>query len=155
MSALAWQDRFWRGVAYWVDRPVLAVIGSQALLRALFALSSRMGSRMPRDVAMSWDKDGALWLHPQGLAGYAPVLMYIHGGGFTIGSPRTHAALAAYLARAAGMVVILPRYRLAPAHPCPAAREDIIAAHGRLVATGRAPVALAALGAFLQQKAAR
>ena len=155
MSALAWQDRFWRGVAYWVDRPVLAVIGSQALFRALFALSSRMGSRMPRDVAMSWDKDGALWLHPQGLAEDAPVLMYIHGGGFTIGSPRTHAALAAYLARAAGMVAVLPRYRLAPAHPCPAAREDIIAAHRRLVATGRAPVALAALGAFLQQKAAR
>lgn len=155
MSALAWQDRFWRGVAYWVDRPELAVIGLQALLRALFALSSRMGSRMPRDVAMSWDKDGALWLHRQGLAVDAPVLKYIHGGAFTIGSPRTHAALAAYLARAAGMVAVLPRYRLAPDHLCPEAREDIIAAHGRLVEMGGAPVALAALGAFLQQKVAR
>ena len=130
-------------MAYWVDRPVLAMIGSQALLRVLFALSSRIGSRMPRDVAMSWDRDGALWLHPEGLAADAPILMYIHGGGFTIGSPRTHAALAAHLARAAGMVAVLPLYRLAPAYPCPAARDDVIAAHGRLVATGRAPVAVA------------
>ena len=69
--------------------------------------------------------------------------MYIHGGGFTLGSPRTHAALAAHLAQAAGLVAVLPPYRLAPEHPPPAARQDVIAAHERLVAAGRAPVVLA------------
>lgn len=143
MNALTWHDRAWRAMALWVDRPVLAMVASQKVLRALFALSARIGSRMPRDVAMTWDDDGALWLRPAGLAADAPVMMYIHGGGFTIGSPRTHAALAAHLARAAGMVAVLPRYRRAPAHPWPAARDDVIAAHGRYVAAGCAPLALA------------
>lgn len=143
MTRLTLADRFWRAVAYGLDRPVLALLASQRVLRVLFAISARLGSHVPRDVAMTWDRDGALWLHPAGLAGDAPVMMYLHGGGFTIGSPRTHAALAAHLARAAGMVAVLPRYRLAPEHPFPAARDDVIAAHARLDAAGRAPRALA------------
>lgn len=143
MSALSPADRLWRALAIGVDRPVLAMVGSQRVLRALFALSARLGARMPRDVAMTQDGTGATWLSPKGVDPKGPVLMYIHGGGFTLGSPRTHAALAAHLARAAGMIAVLPRYRLAPEHPYPAARMDVIAAHERLVAAGRAPEALA------------
>ncbi|WP_439139029.1 alpha/beta hydrolase fold domain-containing protein [Roseicyclus sp.] len=143
MSELTWADRFWRALATGVDRPVLALVAAQPVLRVLFGLSARLGSKVPRDVAMTWDSDGALWLRPEGVAAGAPIIMYIHGGGFTIGSPRTHAALAAHLARAAGMVAVLPRYCLAPEYPCPAARADVIAAHARLVAAGTAPAALA------------
>lgn len=143
MSELTWADRFWRAMATGVDRPVLALVAAQPVLRVLFGLSARLGSRVPRDVALTWDNDGALWLRPKGVAADAPIIMYIHGGGFTIGSPRTHAGLAAHLARGAGMVAVLPCYRLAPEHPCPAARDDVIAAHARLVAAGRAPAALA------------
>lgn len=143
MSALGLRDRVWRALSREVDRRVLAWISSQRVLRALFAISARWGSAVPRDVAMIRAADGAIWLYPKGLDPAGPVLMYIHGGGFTLGSPRTHAALAAHLARAAGMVAVLPGYRLAPEHPHPAARDDVIAAHARLVAAGRAPVALA------------
>ncbi|MEY3004314.1 MAG: hypothetical protein RLZZ491_1490 [Pseudomonadota bacterium] len=143
MTALSRADRFWGVLAHQLDRRALAWIASQPLLRALFALSSRWGSKMPADVAMTRAADGAIWLFPSGVARDGPVLFYIHGGGFTLGSPRTHAALVAHLARAAGLVAVVPRYRLAPEHPCPAARDDVIAAHARLVAAGRAPVALA------------
>jgi monoterpene epsilon-lactone hydrolase len=71
----------------------------------------------------------------------APVIFYIHGGGFTIGSPRTHAALAGHLAAHAGMRAYLPRYRLAPEHPFPAARDDIIARYTALSETAP-PVAI-------------
>ena len=55
------------------------------------------------------------------------LLVYIHGGGYSLGSATTHQPLAARIARALGMRAMLPDYRLAPEHPCPAALEDILA----------------------------
>lgn len=64
---------------------------------------------------------------PKG-TGPFPLLVYIHGGGFVIGSPDTHAKLTAELADGAGAVVVSVHYRLAPEHPAPAALEDCVAA---------------------------
>ena len=56
-----------------------------------------------------------------------PVLVYLHGGAFSVGSKRTHRALAAaYASR--GYLVCNVDYRLAPRHPFPAAIEDACAA---------------------------
>ena len=55
-------------------------------------------------------------------------IVHLHGGAYTVGSPKTHRALAAFLARAAGAVVYLPDYRLAPEHPFPAALDDAVLA---------------------------
>lgn len=68
-----------------------------------------------------------------------PVLLWLHGGAYCIGSPRTHAALAAALARRVGAAAALPAYRLAPEHVFPAAVEDVRAAWDALVAEGVAP----------------
>ena len=143
MTDLTRADRFFRWMARRIDRPMLAMVASQPVLRALFALSARTGSAIPPSITPIRDAHGALWLRPHGVARDAPVLMYLHGGGFTLGSPRTHAALAAHLAQAAGMRAVLPRYRLAPEHPFPAARVDILAAYARLVDAGTPPAALA------------
>ncbi|HXQ40567.1 MAG TPA: alpha/beta hydrolase fold domain-containing protein, partial [Candidatus Udaeobacter sp.] len=55
-------------------------------------------------------------------------IVYFHGGGFVAGSPETHRAVTAWLARLSGMRVLAARYRLAPEHPFPAQREDAVAA---------------------------
>jgi epsilon-lactone hydrolase len=60
-------------------------------------------------------------------------VLYLHGGGYTVGSPRTHRSLAAFLARATGAVVFSLDYRLAPEHPYPAALDDAVAAFRALV----------------------
>ncbi|MEM7211063.1 MAG: alpha/beta hydrolase, partial [Pseudomonadota bacterium] len=52
------------------------------------------------------------------------VILYLHGGAYIAGSPRTHRHLAAAVAGAAGVRAMLPDYRLAPDHPFPAALED-------------------------------
>ncbi|MEI6599227.1 MAG: alpha/beta hydrolase fold domain-containing protein [Comamonadaceae bacterium] len=65
-------------------------------------------------------------LQPHG-PGPHPVLIYFHGGGFAIGSKRTHRALAAAYA-SQGYLVCNVDYRLAPKHPFPAAIEDACAA---------------------------
>lgn len=60
-------------------------------------------------------------------AGPHPVLIYLHGGGFAIGSKRTHRPIAAAYA-SQGYLVLNIDYRLAPKHPFPAALEDACAA---------------------------
>ncbi len=63
-------------------------------------------------------------------------ILYLHGGGYAIGSPRSHRHLAADLARAARTMVLLPDYRLAPEHPYPAAVDDALAAYRHLLDSG-------------------
>ncbi len=53
-------------------------------------------------------------------------LLYVHGGGYVIGSPLTHRRLCEDIARAGGCSVLNLDYRLAPEHPFPAAVEDAI-----------------------------
>ena len=55
-------------------------------------------------------------------------VLHLHGGAYTVGSPRSHRGLAALLAKASDSVVYLPDYRLAPEHPYPAALEDAVLA---------------------------
>jgi monoterpene epsilon-lactone hydrolase len=62
-------------------------------------------------------------------------VLYLHGGAYTLGSPATHRAATAYLARESGAVVYSLDYRLAPEHPYPAAVDDAIAAFRELAST--------------------
>ena len=57
-----------------------------------------------------------------------PVLLYLHGGGFTIGNLETHDSLCRQLALHSGAAVIALDYRLAPEHRFPTAVDDCFAA---------------------------
>jgi monoterpene epsilon-lactone hydrolase len=69
----------------------------------------------------------AHWIDIPG-ADIGRVLLFLHGGGFELGSLRSDGALAAELGRASGMRVLFPEYRLAPEHPFPAAIDDALTA---------------------------
>jgi len=56
--------------------------------------------------------------------GPLPVVLFVHGGGFVVGSVRTHDGLARRIAVDAEAVVVSVDYRLAPEDPFPAAVED-------------------------------
>ncbi|WP_327090194.1 alpha/beta hydrolase [Nonomuraea sp. NBC_01738] len=68
--------------------------------------------------------------------GSGRVVLFLHGGGYMIGSPRTHLALAGQLALRARTRLVSLDYRLAPEHPFPAAVEDGLAAYRELVERG-------------------
>lgn len=53
-----------------------------------------------------------------------PALLYLHGGGFTIGDLETHDSLCRQLALRSGAAVLALDYRLAPEHRFPAAVDD-------------------------------
>jgi len=73
-------------------------------------------------------------------------VLYLHGGGYVIGSINTHRALAARISRASRARVLVIDYRLAPEHPHPAAVEDSVAAYRWMLAQGLAPRRIAVAG---------
>ena len=74
------------------------------------------------------------------------VVLYLHGGGYVLGSRRTHRELAARIASAACARVLVLEYRLAPEAPFPAAVEDAAAAFRWLCAQGIAADSIAIAG---------
>jgi acetyl esterase/lipase len=65
------------------------------------------------------------------------VILYLHGGGYLIGSARTGANLAAPLSRRTGLPTVSLEYPLAPENPFPAALDDALAAYKALQSNGR------------------
>lgn len=66
-------------------------------------------------------------------------VLYLHGGGYTIGSIKTHRCLAGWVSRAAKARVLIIDYRLAPEHPFPAAVDDALAAYRCMLDSGVKP----------------
>jgi monoterpene epsilon-lactone hydrolase len=75
------------------------------------------------------------WVEGSAGATAGPVMLYLHGGGYVVCSPRTHRPITAAFARQ-GFRVFAPAYRLAPEHPFPAALEDAAAAYEGILARG-------------------
>ena len=74
------------------------------------------------------------------------ILLYLHGGGYTSGSPALHRDLVHRIARAGGMTALAIDYRLAPEHPFPAALDDALFAYHWLLEQGYAPGRIAFAG---------
>lgn len=87
----------------------------------------------------------AEWIVPPGAASDR-VVLYLHGGGYVMGSINTHRAMIARIARASQARALALDYRMAPEHPFPAAVEDSTAAYRWLLAQGYKPTKIAISG---------
>jgi acetyl esterase/lipase len=118
-------------------RPPLHTL-TAAQARAEYLRSRRALSPEPPEVALAQDRripgpGGPLALRVYRARGSQPterlpVLVYFHGGGFTIGDLDTHDAVCRGLANSGRCAVVSVDYRLAPEHKFPAAVEDAVAA---------------------------
>jgi epsilon-lactone hydrolase len=79
------------------------------------------------------------WVRPAAVAAPDACILYLHGGGYVIGSCNTHRPLASHLATRTGLPVLLVDYRLGPEHPYPAAVDDALTAYAWLLAQGYEP----------------
>lgn len=73
-------------------------------------------------------------------------ILYLHGGGYVIGSLNTHRELVARLSRACAARGLCIDYRLAPEHPFPAAVEDSVTAYRWMLAEGINPKKIVVAG---------
>lgn len=76
-------------------------------------------------------------------AGDTATVLYLHGGGYRMGSPEAYNAYAAKIAAGAGATIVLPRYRLAPENPFPAGLRDAVAVYEELASNTDTPIVLA------------
>jgi len=77
-----------------------------------------------------------------GVSVSGPALVYLHGGGFMFPPGNSYRLVLQKLARWIGVTAYMPRYRLAPEFPFPAAVDDCLAVYSILAAEGR-PVVIA------------
>ena len=92
----------------------------------------------PGDAHVEWATGApvpSLWVRMPGALDDA-VIIWLHGGGYVIGSPRGYRRLGADLSAGSGLTVLIPDYRLAPEDPFPAAIDDAVALYTWLVDRG-------------------
>lgn len=86
------------------------------------------------------------WVRARGHERTSLTLLYLHGGGYTTGSPATHRALTGHLAAHCDAQIFAADYRLAPEHPFPAGLDDAVAAWRGLRGEGLEPGRVAIAG---------
>ncbi len=131
---------FLKGILNTLSLPMLWKLPPVNHLRSLLETSTMLAT-LPWGVTfekIEFDLFGAEWLHPQD-AHKERVLLYLHGGGYVIGSPHTHRALAGKIAKGISANCLLIDYRKAPENPYPAALEDVFHSYIYLLEQGYDP----------------
>ncbi|CUH26381.1 Monoterpene epsilon-lactone hydrolase [Jannaschia seosinensis] len=132
---MSWRDALVLALCRWGARPALAlpvpwrwhrrvmqaVVSHRRSLPDIKVIQTRIGGVPARIFASPQARGTLLWLH---------------GGGFVLGSSLTYAHLAKTLAHLSGRRVVVPDYRLAPEHPFPAAPDDCVTVARALRAEG-------------------
>ncbi|SET11321.1 alpha/beta hydrolase fold domain-containing protein [Hymenobacter actinosclerus] len=114
----------------------------------LFAELLAFGQFTPWNVFVEdTDVEGipAEWVRPANPAA-GRVLLYLHGGGYVLGSLNTHRSLVGRLAQKCGVTTLAINYRKAPEYPFPAALEDALTAYFWLLNQGYAPADIIVAG---------
>ena len=121
----------------------LTVVEQRASMEAMFSLFSIAADVQVQEV----NADGVLadWVSVP-TSRPDRVVLYLHGGGYGLGSRRTHRELASRIARDAAARVLVIEYRLAPEHPYPAAVADATTSYAWLLAQGIAANRIAIAG---------
>ena len=126
-----------------VKRPIADPV-DLAAIRAQLGRPYR--GRVPRDIQIipvAGPVPGE-WVISDQAASDAPVMLYLHGGGFFACSPATHRGVTMAFARSGRLRVFVADYRLAPEHRFPAALDDAIACCDWIHAQTGQPVAVIA-----------
>jgi epsilon-lactone hydrolase len=143
--------------------PVLAIATGETSLQAMRDAFEAFFARtpVPPELAIRPVTAGGV---PALVLGEEPAILYLHGGGYVLGSAYGYRSLAGALVASAGAGALVADFRLAPEHPFPAAVEDAVAAYrwlveqrggaSRVVLAGDSSGAGLALSVLLKLKAA-
>lgn len=121
----------------------LDVAGQRASMEAFAAVLPTLEGTKIEPVALGGTK-GERVVAPGASA--ARTILYLHGGGYVVGSSKSHRPLAAQLSASASATVFNMDYPLAPEHPFPAGLDAAVAAYRALLAQGVKPQNLVIAG---------
>jgi acetyl esterase/lipase len=143
----SWDERY-EALAYAIRKSGRAFsrlpAGVQRRLIDSMAAPSRLSRALPLERVDAGGVPGAWLRDPAAKAGR--VLYYLHGGGYSIGSVRSHHDLIARMSRAARATGFSIDYRLAPEHPFPAQLDDAVRGYRWLLDQGVEPSRLCVAG---------
>lgn len=108
------------------ERPRLARAQDPKRLRRAFERNARLFFWPPRGTAFRETRIAGLPATGVNPDFPGPLILYLHGGAYVFGSPRTHRAMLARLSAETGGPALLPAYRKAPENAFPAALDDAI-----------------------------
>ncbi|MGK0338660.1 MAG: acetyl esterase/lipase [Candidatus Azotimanducaceae bacterium] len=117
-------------------------------LREALDSGASFGGKLPDKVSVVPQSIGdvvAEWVTIEGID-QNKVILYLHGGGYIVGTPDTYRDVAWRIAELAGCRVLLVDYRLAPEFPFPTAVEDATNAYRWLLGEGFEPQNIALCG---------
>ncbi|MGD8824313.1 MAG: alpha/beta hydrolase [Myxococcales bacterium] len=118
-----WFQRFWLRAVSAVNRPCAQASRANIDVAGLSSLMARPEGSDPERT-----------------------ILYLHGGGYCVGSWSTHLGPATHLAVAARATVVAPNYRLAPEHPHPAALKDALKVYRWILDRGVPPTRVTLAG---------
>ena len=132
-------------------RPLDPKVDPRAFRKKFDQLAVRLSGKIKGVDVEKCDVNGipGEWLWPTGVdrnTDAQGTLLYLHGGGYILGSPDTHRAMVASLVRNANTRALLIDYRLAPEHPFPAGIEDAVKAYRWLLDQGISPDTITVAG---------
>ena len=133
---MSWQSRVVAIVMYWTLRPLGALFARPRFIPLLRRFIELLTRRVPHGTVVVPGPKGE-WIRGKDVPeNTREAILYMHGSGYVVCSPRTHRSLISRLTREAGVPAYAVNYRLAPEHPFPAAFEDTVEAYRYLLAAG-------------------
>ena len=135
---MSWQQKLLNPALKLIEKRHMANAKGPEILRKAFELKAKMFFHAPRGTEMEWfDVGGTSALRIGGDAlDPERVILYIHGGGHVFGSPKTHSAMLAQLAKRVGCEAILPVYPLSPENVYPTSLNTVRAVYDGLLDQG-------------------
>lgn len=138
---MSWQQKLLNPTLKLIEKRHMANAKGPESLRKAFELKAKLFFHAPRGTEMEWEALGdtkALRIGGDALDAER-VILYIHGGGHVFGSPKTHSAMLAQLAKRVGCEAILPVYPMSPESKFPTSLNTIRAAYDEVLGQGMRP----------------
>jgi monoterpene epsilon-lactone hydrolase len=137
------QSRRLAFVMYWFLRPLTIVFARPRFVRVVRWFIEAITPRPSRGTVVEPGPHGEWVLGPGVARNTEAAILYLHGSGYVVCSPKTHRGLVSRLSREAGLPAYSVDYRLAPEHPFPAAFDDTVAAYKHLLDEGYTRIVVA------------
>jgi epsilon-lactone hydrolase len=131
---------------YWLLRPFTALFARPRFVPLIRWVAEAITPR-PRRGTVVTPGPGGEWVRGPGVAATEDAaILYLHGSGYVVCSPKTHRGIVSELSRLSGVHAFSVDYRLAPEHPFPAAIDDAVEAFSYLLDQGYPPERIVVAG---------